>query len=53
MPNVRELPQETILTVNMKLDVDMQEKMMQLLKDNLGSDRPALIFSITVKGISP
>lgn len=52
MPAVRDLPQETLMTVNLRLGLKAQERLFDILRDNLGKAEPDRMIALTIRGVS-
>ena len=52
MPSMRDLPQETLMTANLRLPLGVQRKIYDMLKANLEREKPDQIIALTIKGVS-
>ena len=52
MSAMRELPQETLMTANLKLDIAMQKEIVSIIRDNLDKEQPDVVLAITILGVS-
>lgn len=52
MPSMRDLPQETLMTANLRLPLHVQRKIYDMLKSNLELERPDAMIALTIKGVT-
>jgi len=52
MPTVRDIPQETLMTANLKLGINVQNLLLDIIQKNLEKENPEPLIAITVRGVS-
>ena len=52
MSSTRELPQQTLMTANLRLSIEMQEDIISLIQKNLDKEHPDDVIALTILGIT-
>jgi hypothetical protein len=52
MATVRDLPHETLMTANLKLGLDVQKRILEIIEKNLEKEDPDPMIALTVRGVT-